>query len=72
MYGGLKPGAWNDGAYGVTTISKTDPTRSTSTSSTRPSGDRTLRIRDNGYRCRRVINDLRTGQRSPSARTAAP
>ena len=32
MYGGIKPGFWNDGAHGVTTISKTDPTCSTSTS----------------------------------------
>ena len=25
MYGGLQPGDWNDGAHGVTTVSKTDP-----------------------------------------------
>ncbi len=24
MYGGLKPGAWNDGAYGVTAVDKTN------------------------------------------------
>ena len=49
MYGGLKPGFWNDGAHGVTTISKTDPDRQYIHVLTPPSTS-TLRIRDNGYR----------------------
>ncbi|MFG2001950.1 discoidin domain-containing protein [Spirillospora sp. NPDC048911] len=59
MYGGLKPGFWNDGAHGVTTISKTDPNRHYVHVVTAPSGS-TLRIRDNGYKVAAVTN-LRTG-----------
>jgi alpha-L-fucosidase len=61
MYGGLKPGAWNDGAYGYTTISKTDPDRQYIHVIDRPTGDM-LKVRDNGYRVERVT-DLRTGKR---------
>src|SRR5207248_3097640 len=49
MYGGLKPGFWNDGAHGVTTISKTDPNLHYVHVLTPPSTS-TLNIRDNGYR----------------------
>jgi alpha-L-fucosidase len=59
MYGGLQPGAWNDGAYGVTTISKTNPNLHYIHAIDRPSGD-SLRVRDNGYRVAGV-SDLRTG-----------
>ncbi len=59
MYGGLKPGFWNDGAHGVTTISKTDPNRQYIHVLTPPSTS-TLRVRDNGYRIASVTN-LRTG-----------
>ncbi|MFI9566778.1 glycosyl hydrolase family 28 protein [Streptomyces rishiriensis] len=59
LYGGLKPGFWNDGAHGVTTISKTDPDRQYIHVLTPPSTT-TLRIRDNGYRVASVTN-LRTG-----------
>ncbi|WP_208782427.1 glycosyl hydrolase family 28 protein [Streptomyces griseorubiginosus] len=59
MYGGLKPGAWNDGAYGVTTIAKTDANRQYIHVLTPPSTS-TLRVRDNGYRVASVTN-LRTG-----------
>ncbi|MFJ8780999.1 MULTISPECIES: glycosyl hydrolase family 28 protein [unclassified Streptomyces] len=59
MYGGLKPGFWNDGAHGVTTISKADPDRQYVHVLTPPSTS-TLRIRDNGYRIASVTN-LRTG-----------
>ncbi|MFF4347135.1 discoidin domain-containing protein [Streptomyces sp. NPDC001530] len=59
MYGGLKPGFWNDGAHGVTTISKTDPDRHYVHVLTPPTTS-TLRIRDNGYRVASVTN-LRTG-----------
>jgi alpha-L-fucosidase len=59
MYGGLQPGAWNDGAYGVTTISRTNPNLHYIHAIDRPSGD-SLRLRDNGYRVVGV-SDLRTG-----------
>jgi alpha-L-fucosidase len=59
MYGGLAPGFWNDGAHGVTTVSKTDPNRHYIHVLTRPSGS-TLRLRDNGYRVTGVTN-FRTG-----------
>jgi len=59
LHGGLKPGFWNDGAHGVTTISRTNPNLHFIHVVTRPSGS-TLRLRDNGYRITRVTN-LRTG-----------
>ncbi|WP_328995929.1 discoidin domain-containing protein [Kribbella sp. NBC_01245] len=58
-FGGFKPGFWNDGAHGVTTISKTDPNLHYLHVLTRPSGS-SLRIRDNGYRVTQVTN-FRTG-----------
>jgi len=61
MYGGLKPGAWNDGAYGFTTISKTDPNLHYVHVIDRPSGD-ALQIRDNAYNIKKVT-DVRTGQK---------
>jgi hypothetical protein len=61
MYGGLDPGFWNDGAHGVTTISKTNPDLHYIHVITRPSGS-TLRLRDNGYVVTGVTN----------YRTAAP
>ncbi|MGW3118691.1 glycosyl hydrolase family 28 protein [Streptomyces sp. NPDC001107] len=60
MYGGLKPGFWNDGAHGVTTVAKDDPNRQYVHVLTPPSTS-TLRIRDNGYRIASVTN-LRTGK----------
>jgi len=59
MYGGLKPGFWNNGAHGVTTISKTNPNLHYIHVATPPSGS-TLQVRDNGYRIAGVT-DLRTG-----------
>jgi alpha-L-fucosidase len=66
MYGGLKPGAWNDGAYGYTTIKKDDhgevePDTQYIHVIDRPTGD-TLKMRDNGYLIDKVT-DLRTGKR---------
>jgi alpha-L-fucosidase len=58
-YGGLKPGFWNDGAHGVTTVSKTNPDLHFVHVVTRPSGS-TLRLRDNGYQVTGVTN-LRSG-----------
>ncbi|CAG6392138.1 discoidin domain-containing protein [Streptomyces cocklensis] len=63
MYGGLKPGFWNDGAHGVTTISKTDPDLQYIHVVTPPTTS-TLKIRDNGYRVSSVTN-LRTGAAIP-------
>ncbi|MEU2616636.1 glycosyl hydrolase family 28 protein [Streptomyces sp. NPDC007157] len=60
LYGGLKPGFWNDGAHGVTTIAKGDSARQYIHVLTPPSTS-TLRIRDNGYRIASVTN-LRTGK----------
>ncbi|NUT33296.1 MAG: carbohydrate-binding protein [Hamadaea sp.] len=59
MYGGLDPGFWNDGAHGVTTISKTNPDLHYVHVINRPSGS-TLRLRDNAYKVAQVTN-LRTG-----------
>jgi alpha-L-fucosidase len=61
MFGGLKPGAWNDGAYGFTTISKTNPFLNY-VHVVDPSSTGTLSLRDNGYLAWRVT-DVRTGQR---------
>jgi len=60
-YGGLQPGSWNDGAHGVTTVSKTDPDQHYVHVLTRPSGS-TLTVRDNGYRVSGVT-DFRTGKK---------
>ena len=49
---GCSPGFWNDGAHGVTTISKTDPDLHYIHVVTPPSGS-TLSVRDNGYRVSR-------------------
>ncbi|MER5461500.1 discoidin domain-containing protein [Streptomyces sp. NPDC002668] len=59
MYGGLAPGFWNDGAHGVTTVSRTDPDKHYIHVLTPPASS-TLRLRDNGYRVTGVTN-LRTG-----------
>jgi alpha-L-fucosidase len=48
LNGGLKPGFWNDGAHGVTTVSKTNPRNHYVHVLTKPSGS-TLKVRDNGY-----------------------
>jgi alpha-L-fucosidase len=61
LYGGLVPGAWNDGGYGCTLVARRDPDRHYVHVLTRPSGS-TLALRDNGYRVRRV-SDVRTGHR---------
>lgn len=59
LHGGLAPGFWNDGAHGVTTISRADPGQQYIHVLTPPSTS-TLRLRDNGYRVTGVTN-LRTG-----------
>ncbi|SHI23984.1 glycosyl hydrolase family 28 protein [Streptomyces sp. 3214.6] len=59
LHGGLKPGFWNDGAHGVTTVSRSNPDLQYVHVLTPPTTS-TLRIRDNGYRVTSVTN-LRTG-----------
>jgi alpha-L-fucosidase len=60
MYGGLKPGFWNDGAHGVTTVSRTNPDLHYVHVVTKPATEDRITVRDNGYRVTRVT-DLRTG-----------
>ncbi|GHJ42050.1 hypothetical protein Sm713_76590 [Streptomyces sp. TS71-3] len=62
MYGGMQPGAWNDGAYGVVTISKRDPKVQYLHVTTAPSSGDTLTVRDNGYKVVGV-SDYRSGKR---------
>jgi alpha-L-fucosidase len=59
LHGGLKPGFWNDGAHGVTTIGRTNPDLHYIHVLTPPSTS-TLKVRDNGYVVTGVTN-LRTG-----------
>ncbi|SDY86327.1 alpha-L-fucosidase [Amycolatopsis xylanica] len=59
LNGGLKPGFWNDGAHGVTTISRSNKDNQYIHVLTKPSTS-TLKVRDNGYRVKKVTN-LRTG-----------
>jgi hypothetical protein len=61
LYGGLKPGFWNDGAHGVTTVSKTNPDLHYVHVLTKPATDTRIALRDNGYRVTGVTN-LRTGE----------
>ncbi|MFJ6570953.1 alpha-L-fucosidase [Streptomyces sp. NPDC091292] len=64
LYGGMQPGAWNDGAYGYVTVSRTRPTTQYLHVTTKPTTGDQVRVRDNGYRVKRVT-DLRTGKRYP-------
>ncbi len=60
MYGGLKPGRWNNSAYGVTTVSKADPNLQYIHVIDPPTSGSSLTLRDNGYSVTRVTN-FRTG-----------
>ncbi len=66
MYGGMQPGAWNDGASGVITVKRSRPGHHDRRTVqyvhvlTRPATATSVQIRDAGYRVRR-ITDLRTG-----------
>jgi len=62
LHGGMQPGAWNDGAYGVITVKKRWPHRQYVHVLTPPSTGDTVRLRDAGYRVHRVT-DVRTGKR---------
>jgi alpha-L-fucosidase len=59
LYGGLQPGFYNDGAHGVTTVSRANANLHYLHILTPPSTS-TLRVRDNGYVVTGVRN-LRTG-----------
>ncbi|HEV2781810.1 MAG TPA: alpha-L-fucosidase [Actinophytocola sp.] len=59
-YGGLAPGFWNDGAHGVTTVSRRDPDLHYVHVLTRPATATSITLRDNGYRVTGV-RDTRTG-----------
>jgi hypothetical protein len=61
LYGGLQPGAWNDGAYGTVTVKKHRPWLQYLHVLTKPATATSLQVRDAGYRVRKVT-DLRTGQ----------
>jgi Alpha-L-fucosidase/F5/8 type C domain/Carbohydrate binding module (family 35)/NPCBM-associated, NEW3 domain of alpha-galactosidase len=62
MYGGMQPGAFNDGAYGVITLKNGRDRRQYVHVTTPPQSQDHVRIRDNGYRVKRVTN-VRTGER---------
>jgi len=59
LYGGLQPGPFGSGAYGATTVSKTNPNLHYVHVIDRASGS-SITVRDNGYKIARVT-DLRTG-----------
>ncbi|MGC9666174.1 discoidin domain-containing protein [Planosporangium sp. 12N6] len=62
MYGGLQPGAFNDGAYGYTTIGKDDRDRHYIHVIDPPAAGTELKVRDNGYVVR-TVRDVRTGKK---------
>ncbi|MCT9934287.1 discoidin domain-containing protein [Planotetraspora sp. A-T 1434] len=64
MYGGLQPGAWNDGAFGYVTVKKDDPQLEYVHVVTKPATATEVKLRDNGYKIVRVT-DERTGERTP-------
>jgi alpha-L-fucosidase len=63
MHGGLQPGPFGNGAYGATTVSKTNPNLHYVHVIDRASGS-SITVRDNGYKVSRVT-DLRTGANRP-------
>ncbi|EPH40650.1 alpha-L-fucosidase [Streptomyces aurantiacus] len=68
LYGGMQPGAWNDGAYGYITVSRAKPATQYVHVTTRPTGGDQVRLRDNGHRVKKVT-DLRTGKPLPFAQS---
>jgi hypothetical protein len=64
LYGGLKPGDWNDGAHGTVTISKTNPDLEYVHVLTKPATATSITLGDNAYRVTRVTN-FRTGEVLP-------
>jgi NPCBM-associated, NEW3 domain of alpha-galactosidase/F5/8 type C domain len=62
MYGGMQPGAFNDGAHGVITVAKDDPGTQYVHVTTKPRFEDMVRVRDNGYKVT-AVSDVRTGER---------
>jgi NPCBM-associated, NEW3 domain of alpha-galactosidase/F5/8 type C domain/Alpha-L-fucosidase len=62
MHGGMQPGRFNDGAYGVITVDKDDPDTQYIHVTSAPLHGDMVRVRDNGYEVDRV-SDVRTGRR---------
>src|SRR5688572_6712816 len=60
MYGGMQPGAFNDGAHGVITVDKDDPDTQYVHVTTKPRFEDMVRVRDNGYKVT-AVSDVRTG-----------
>jgi alpha-L-fucosidase len=60
MYGGMPGGNFGNGAYGYTTISKTDPNQQYVHVVTKPTSGSSVKLRDAGYDVAKVTN-LRTG-----------
>jgi hypothetical protein len=61
MYGGMQPGAFNDGAHGVITVDKDDPDAQYVHVTTKPRLEDMVRVRDNGYKVT-AVSDVRTGE----------
>jgi hypothetical protein len=61
MYGGMQPGAFNDGAHGVITVDKDDPDTQYVHVTTKPRFEDMVRVRDNGYKVT-AVSDVRTGE----------
>jgi Carbohydrate binding module (family 35)/F5/8 type C domain/Alpha-L-fucosidase len=61
MFGGMQPGAWNDGAHGVITVRKGNPNLQYVHVITKPRSGDMVRVRDNGYKVIGV-SELRTGK----------
>src|SRR5205814_3676785 len=63
LWGGLQPGSFGNGAYGVTTVSKADP-KINYVHVIDPASGSSISVRDNGYAVTGVT-DLRTGANRP-------
>jgi alpha-L-fucosidase len=63
LFGGLKPGSFGNGAYGVTTVSRSNPNLNY-IHVIDPSSTDAISVRDNGYQVTRVT-DLRTMAERP-------
>ncbi|GII23671.1 discoidin domain-containing protein [Planosporangium mesophilum] len=62
LYGGLQPGAFNDGAYGYTTIGRYDRDRHYIHVIDKPATGTDLKVRDNGYVVT-TVHDVRSGKK---------
>src|SRR5439155_17221493 len=69
LHGGLQPGPFGNGAYGVTTVSKTDPNLHYVHVLEHATSGSSITVRDNGYRVSQVT-DLRTHATLPFTQAA--